>query len=89
MLERANPLDMPTIIWRAFSRGARSRRRRQVDAYSGLPARLSSLGSDGRAIPLQVDGDYIGEVTEATYGIAPRAPSSPSAANTTQSSWPR
>ena len=29
--------------------------------------------ADGRPLPLQVDGDYIGEVDEARYSILPRA----------------
>ena len=29
--------------------------------------------SDGRALPLQVDGDYVGEVAEARYSILPAA----------------
>jgi diacylglycerol kinase family enzyme len=29
--------------------------------------------ADERLLPLQVDGDYIGEVTEARYSILPRA----------------
>jgi hypothetical protein len=63
---------MPTVIWRAFSRRARMLRHRQVDGFSG--ARVARVRSvDGRPVPLQVDGDYIGDVTEAEYGIAPRA----------------
>jgi diacylglycerol kinase family enzyme len=29
--------------------------------------------ADGRPLPLQVDGDYLGEVTEARYSIMPQA----------------
>ncbi len=29
--------------------------------------------ADGRALPLQVDGDFIGEVDEARYSIMPEA----------------
>lgn len=72
VLRRANPVDMPTVIWRAFSRRARILRHRQIDGFSG--ARVARVRSvDGRPVPLQVDGDYIGDVTEAEYGIAPRA----------------
>ena len=72
VLTRAHPIDMPTVIWRAFSRRARILRHRQIDGFSG--ARVARVRSvDGRPVPLQVDGDYIGDVTEAEYGIAPRA----------------
>jgi len=29
--------------------------------------------ADSRPLPLQVDGDYLGEVTEARYSILPQA----------------
>ena len=29
--------------------------------------------ADGRPLPLQVDGDYLGDVSEARYSILPRA----------------
>jgi hypothetical protein len=60
VLERASPIDIPTIIWRALSRRARVARHRRVHAFTGSPAAVRSL--DERPLPLQVDGDYIGEV---------------------------
>jgi len=72
VLRRSTPTVMPTIIWRAFSRRARITRHRAVDGYAGVKE-LTIRSTDGRAIPLQVDGDHIGDVTEATYGIAPHA----------------
>jgi diacylglycerol kinase family enzyme len=72
VLRRANPLDVPTIAWRAFSRGARIRRHRQIDGFEGV-RRLRVASVDGRPLPLQVDGDYLEEVTEAEYGIRPTA----------------
>ncbi|MDX6643448.1 MAG: hypothetical protein QOD76_1410 [Solirubrobacteraceae bacterium] len=72
VLRRANPIDMPTVMWRAFSRVAPMSEHRQVRAFAEL-ASLSVRASDNRPLPLQVDGDHIGEVTSAEYGIAPRA----------------
>jgi diacylglycerol kinase family enzyme len=72
VLVRASPLDMPTIIWRAFSKRARLARHRHVHPYSGVEA-LSVESEDGQRLPLQVDGDYIGEVTTARYTVRPRA----------------
>jgi diacylglycerol kinase family enzyme len=70
VLRRANPLDMPTIAWRAFARRARMARHRQVESYEGLDeVRVRSI--DGRPVPLEVDGDYVGDLTEAEYGIVP------------------
>ncbi len=70
VLRRAHPLDMPTIAWRAFSRRARMARHRRVDAFEDLDeVRIRSV--DGRPVPLEVDGDYAGDVVEAEYGIVP------------------
>jgi diacylglycerol kinase family enzyme len=72
VLRRSTPTVMPTIIWRVFSKRARLTRHRAVDGFDDATA-LTVRSTDGRAIPLQVDGDHIGDVTEASYGIAPRA----------------
>jgi diacylglycerol kinase family enzyme len=71
VLERASPVDVPTIIWRALSRHARVSRHRQVHAFGNVSSlRVRSL--DDRPLPLQVDGDYIGEVQDAEFGVTPR-----------------
>jgi diacylglycerol kinase family enzyme len=72
VLHRARPLDMPSITWRAFSRRARIARHRQVSSFPEL-TELTVRSADERSLPLQVDGDYIGEVSEARYSILPRA----------------
>jgi len=70
VLERASPVDIPTITWRALSKHARLSQHRRVHAFSELPSlRVRSL--DERALPLQVDGDYIGEVSEAEFRVTP------------------
>jgi diacylglycerol kinase family enzyme len=70
VLERATPIDIPTIIWRALSQRARLARHRHVHAFSGLE-RLTVRSLDDRPLPLQVDGDYIGEADEAVFGVLP------------------
>jgi diacylglycerol kinase family enzyme len=72
VLHRATLVSMPFIAWRAFSPRARVSQHRQV---TGLPhtSELTVRSADGRPLPLQVDGDYLGEVTEARYSIMPRA----------------
>jgi diacylglycerol kinase family enzyme len=72
VLRRARPIDMPFIAWRAFSKRARLTRHRQIDALSDA-TELTVRSADDRPLPLQVDGDYIGEVAEARYSIKPRA----------------
>jgi diacylglycerol kinase family enzyme len=68
VLRRANPLDMPTVLWRAFSKKAEIAKHRQVDAFEGAEEILVR-SADGRPVPMQVDGDYIGDVTEARYSV--------------------
>jgi diacylglycerol kinase family enzyme len=72
VLRRARPIDMPSIGWRAFSKRARVARHRQVRGFAGAKE-LAVRSADGKPLPLQVDGDYLGEVTEARYSILPRA----------------
>jgi diacylglycerol kinase family enzyme len=71
VLERAGPIDVATVTWRALSRRARLVRHRRVGGFSGL-RQLVVSSADERALPLQVDGDFIGEVHEARYECVPR-----------------
>ena len=72
VLRRANPIDMPTVIWRAFSRRARLLRHRRIDGFDGV-TQVNVRSLDDRPLPLQVDGDYIGDIPEARYGVRPGA----------------
>jgi diacylglycerol kinase family enzyme len=72
VLHRASPLDLPTVTWRALSARARIVRHRRVSGFSGATElRVRSL--DERPLPLQVDGDYLGAVSEATFAVEPGA----------------
>lgn len=72
VLHRATLLSMPFIAGRAFSRRARVTGNRQITGLSNL-SEMVVCSADERPLPLQVDGDYLGEVTEARYSILPRA----------------
>jgi diacylglycerol kinase family enzyme len=72
VLHRATAVSMPFIAWRALSRKARFVRHRQVTGLPGF-TELTVRSADGRPLPLQVDGDYVGEVAEARYSILPGA----------------
>ena len=72
VLHRARPLDMPSIAYRAFSKRARIARHRQVSPL-GEAIELTVSSTDGQPLPLQVDGDYLGEVMLASYSVLPRA----------------
>jgi diacylglycerol kinase family enzyme len=72
VLTRANPVDMPTVMFRALSGAARIARHRRVEAFSGVTeAVVRSL--DGRPVPWQVDGDHIGDAEEVTFTVQPGA----------------
>jgi diacylglycerol kinase family enzyme len=72
ILERASPVDIPTVIYRALSRRAKVDRHRRVTGFAGVD-RLSVCSADGRPVPIQVDGDYVGEHDAATFTIRPRS----------------
>jgi diacylglycerol kinase family enzyme len=72
VLTRASPLDAPTIAWRALSRSASMADHRRVHSFTAATA-FDVRSLDGRALPVQVDGDYIGEHDLAEFTIAPRS----------------
>jgi diacylglycerol kinase family enzyme len=71
VLHRARPSDMPSIAYRAFSRRARVARHRHVTP-SPQTGELVVRSANEHPLPLQVDGDYIGDVLEARYSVLPR-----------------
>ncbi len=60
-----------SIAFRAFSKRARVVRHRQVIALPET-SELTVSSIDGEPLPLQVDGDYLGDVMEARYSVLPR-----------------
>jgi diacylglycerol kinase family enzyme len=55
-----------------LSKRARLARHRRIHAFTGLHG-LIVRTADDRPLPLQVDGDYIGEAREAAFSVNPRA----------------
>ncbi len=72
VLHRATLGAMPFIAWRAFSARAKVTDHRQVTGLRDAQE-LTVTSADGRPLPLQVDGDFVGEVERASYSIRPRA----------------
>jgi diacylglycerol kinase family enzyme len=70
VLERASPLDVPSVAWRALSKRAQIAGHRRVTTFDGVHE-LRVRSADERPVPLQVDGDYIGEENEAAFSVAP------------------
>jgi diacylglycerol kinase family enzyme len=70
VLRRASPIDVPTVAWRALSKRARVTRHRQVEGFTGVRG-LTVSTLDERPLPIQVDGDYIGEAPTAEFTVVP------------------
>ena len=72
-LRRAAPIDLPTLIPRLFSKSAKTvSRHRQITPFPAVDEALVE-SADGRPLPVQVDGDYIGEEQSIRFAAAPRA----------------
>ena len=72
VLGRANAADLPTMAYRLLSKRAQVGRHRQAHAFDGLDG-LVVRSCDERPVPVQVDGDYIGEHEEAVFSVSPGA----------------
>jgi diacylglycerol kinase family enzyme len=68
ILERVSPLDLPTIAWRALSPRARLANHHRLRMVAGVE-RFQIRSLDDRPLPLQVDGDYIGDVGEVEFSV--------------------
>jgi len=69
VLKRATPLEMPTVLARVFTaRPETVQRHRQIEGFTGLEgARIDS--ADGRPLPVQVDGDHIGDFEHVELSV--------------------
>jgi diacylglycerol kinase family enzyme len=72
VLTRANPIDVPTIAFRALSDRAEVGRHRRVLPFSGVGA-LHVRSTDGKPVPLQVDGDHVSDEAEVHFAVEPGA----------------
>ena len=73
VLTRARPVEIPTVMARAFSGRAETvSRHRRIEGFRDVThARIESVGE--RPFPVQVDGDYIGDFEELEIEPAPLA----------------
>lgn len=71
-LRGVKPQDIPGIARRLLSSTRSIVGHRQILDFHDVTA-LRCVSADGRAIPLHVDGDHIGDVTEAVFGVMPGA----------------
>ncbi len=78
LLQRAKQRDMLPIATRVLSNRLHASKHRQIEEFDDVAeatVRSISMDEDGqpRPFPVQVDGDYIGEHTELTFGVDPGA----------------
>ena len=71
-LRGVRPRDIPSVALRLLSAKRSVVGHRQIHAFAGVDG-LRCISADGRAIPLHVDGDHVGDVTEAVFAIRPGA----------------
>ena len=72
ILKRTSPLDIPSIAWRALSPRVDVAGHPQIEPFTAQE-RLLIRSLDDRALPVQVDGDFIGSATEHSFSVAPGA----------------
>jgi diacylglycerol kinase family enzyme len=76
VLKRAGMRDVPDALWRLFREGRSLAQHPQAKSFPRLSeARVTALdlAGDSCSFPLEVDGDYLGQFTEAAYAVAPSA----------------
>jgi diacylglycerol kinase family enzyme len=72
VLTRARPYDVPTVTFRALSGAARIAKHKGIAGFVGAKE-IAVRSTDGRTIPVHVDGDHILDTLEARFSIAPSA----------------
>ena len=72
VLHRATPLDVAPVAVRLLAKRLRVTDHRRVGGWSGA-SDVRIVSADGRPVPLEVDGDWIGDVVEARFDVSPRA----------------
>ena len=72
LLKRLSRRDVSTIVARLVSgNSARVLGHRRVRGFAGV-AGADVRSIDGQALPVEVDGEYVGELDAVRYGTAPR-----------------
>jgi diacylglycerol kinase family enzyme len=71
-LRGARPRDVIPVLWRLLSPKGTIVGHPQVRAFRDVDG-LTCTSADGRPIPLHVDGDHVGDVTEAVFAVEPGA----------------
>lgn len=70
LIRRARPRDLPPVLLRLVA--GRVADHPEVEGFAGVDA-ATVESADGRPLPLEVDGEYLGEHHRIEYGVAPGA----------------
>jgi diacylglycerol kinase family enzyme len=68
VLRRGSPLDLPSLVWRGAGHSSALVRHRQVDAFTTTTG-VTVETADGRPLPLQLDGDYVGDHERVEFDL--------------------
>ena len=71
VLKRATPLELPTVLARVFTSNPETvQRHRQIEGFTRLD-RVTLETKDARPLPVQVDGDHIGDFDSVELSVEP------------------
>lgn len=70
LLQRARPRDVPPVLMRLVAR--RVADHRHVESFASVPT-ATIVSEDERPLPVEADGEYLGEHHRLEYGVAPAA----------------
>jgi diacylglycerol kinase family enzyme len=71
ILKKATPFEIPTVLARVFSAKPETvAKHRQIESLTALE-RISVVTADGRPLPVQVDGDHVGDFEQIEYAVDP------------------
>lgn len=74
VLDRANPIDFPPVVTRLLSQKLEVSDNRHIKTIDGFAESvIQSRRPGARKIPLQVDGDYVGDFDEVVFRALPGA----------------
>ena len=70
LLERARPRDVPPVVMRLMTRSVADHP--HVQSFAGVP-HATIVSEDERPLPVEADGEYLGEHHRLEFGVAPGA----------------
>jgi diacylglycerol kinase family enzyme len=72
LLRRARPADVAAVLGRLLSGRPNVGRHRQVDRFAAV-GEATVVSADGAPLPLEADGEFLGEYHAIRFGVAPGA----------------